>query len=98
VVNAERAVRGEPPDPTPPAALMMRIENFRGEAVWYRKPSAEDRPEDKALRERAAKILTEHKTRREKFIGAGKPGIVELLRDWFCARDGGCAAANAELR
>jgi hypothetical protein len=32
-------------------------------------------------------ILAEYRQRREKFIGDGKPGIVALLRDWYCTAD-----------
>jgi hypothetical protein len=40
--------------------------------------------EDKSLRTRFASVLEQYRARREKFIGEGKPGIVALLRDWFC--------------
>ncbi len=98
IASSERAIRGEAEPPTPGAEAVMRIATFRGEQVWYRKAAAEDGPEDAALREKAARILAAYRTRREKFIGAGKPGVVELLRDWFCGVSGPCAAANVDIR
>ena len=94
-----KAIRGElPPEQGAIGALAMRIPNFRGDEVWYRKPAAEDSAEDTAMRARAAQILAEYRTRRERYIGGGKPGIVALLRDWFCNGDTGCAAANATVK
>lgn len=43
-----------------------------------------EREEDRAFRAALAQAFEEYKTRRERFIGEGKPGIVALLRDWFC--------------
>lgn len=39
---------------------------------------------DRELRERLAAVLAGYRKRRETYIGEGKAGIVELLRDWFC--------------
>jgi hypothetical protein len=87
-----KVVRGEsPPDSGAGGrALMMNIPSYRGDQTWYRKAAPEDSAEDKALRARAAAILSDYKTRRDTFIGPGKPGIVALLRDWFCNANG-CA-------
>lgn len=38
---------------------------------------------DKALKAKALKIFDEYKTRREKYIGEGKKGVVEMMRDWL---------------
>jgi hypothetical protein len=46
---------------------------------------------DRAFQARLAKILADYKTRREKFIGEEKAGVVALLRDWFC-RENQCFA------
>ncbi len=43
---------------------------------------------DLNLRSRAVAILDEYKRRRADYVGEGKPGIVELLRDWMKAEDG----------
>lgn len=49
-----------------------------------------ERKEDTELKRRAQKILAEYKSRRARFIGEGKPGAAELLRDWFCDEAGRC--------
>ncbi len=93
-----KAIRGElPPDANDPR-LMMRIANFTRDSTWYRKETVEESADDRALRERAGRILAEYKKRREQYVGNGKPGIVALLRDWFCKGDGGCSAANADVK
>jgi hypothetical protein len=51
--------------------------------------------EDKQLRTRAAQILAEYTKRRAQYIGAGKPGVLALLRDWFCDAAGKCAPSQA---
>jgi hypothetical protein len=38
---------------------------------------------DKALKAKALQIFEEYKTRREKYIGEGKKGVVEMMRDWL---------------
>lgn len=97
--SVARIVRGEtPPGPGPvDPKTMMRIPSFTGETNWYRKASIDDSPEDAALRVKAGRILAEYRTRREKYIGAGKPGVVAMLRDWFCVR-GQCSADNVQLK
>jgi hypothetical protein len=84
-----KVARGEaPPDAGgDPRALVMTIPSFKGESTWYRKAAPEESAEDKALRASALAILAEYRTRREKFIGPGKPGIVALLRDWYCTAE-----------
>ena len=57
-------------------------------------PVPEDAAEDRALRARAAQILDDYQKRRDKSVGEGKPGIVALLRDWFCSADGVCRAPD----
>lgn len=49
-----------------------------------------EREEDAKLKARAQELLAEYKTRRARFIGEGKAGPVELLRDWFCDEAGRC--------
>ncbi len=43
---------------------------------------------DKALRAKAERIFNEYKRRRAEYIGAGKKGIGEMTRDWFCDAKG----------
>lgn len=52
--------------------------------VYAVEKGAGERDEDKKLRARLGEILAEYRKRRESYVGEGKPGIVELLRDWFC--------------
>lgn len=51
---------------------------------------------DKNLRARATRILAAYKKRRAEYVGEGKPGVVELLRDWFCQQDK-CSPQTAPL-
>jgi hypothetical protein len=51
---------------------------------------------DRALKARAEPILAEYKKRRAEYIGEGKKGIVELIRDWFCDGAGKCTSSNAK--
>ncbi|MBM3763011.1 MAG: hypothetical protein FJW36_22540 [Acidobacteria bacterium] len=53
--------------------------------VYAVEKGSEQRDVDHQFRAKLASILAEYKTRREKFIGDGKPGIIALLRDWFCS-------------
>lgn len=55
---------------------------------------ATEREEDKRFREKLAGILEEYRRRRAEWVGEGKPGIVALLRDWFCGKDGVCTAPS----
>lgn len=51
---------------------------------------------DKNLRARAERILAAYKKRRAEYVGAGKKGVVEMLRDWFCDNQK-CSPENARL-
>jgi cytochrome c peroxidase len=53
------------------------------------------RPEDDAFRARLLEVLAQYRSRREKYIGEGKAGVVALLRDWFCGDGEVCAAPAA---
>lgn len=50
---------------------------------------------DKNLRSKAESIFNEYTRRRAAYIGEGKKGVVEMLRDWFCKEKGGCSPSNA---
>jgi hypothetical protein len=52
---------------------------------------------DRALKTRTAEILASYGERRAKFIGEGKAGVFELLRDWFDDGKGFCSPANARF-
>ena len=45
---------------------------------------------DKALKAKAIKIFDEYKLRREKYVGEGKKGVVEMMRDWLCDERKNC--------
>jgi hypothetical protein len=59
---------------------------------------SEERPEDVALRKRAAPILRKYRELRAKYVGDGKPGIVALIRDWMDDGKGQCSPATAEAK
>lgn len=46
---------------------------------------------DRQLKERAGRVLAEYRKRRDQYIGDDKKGVVEMLRDWFCAENGKCS-------
>lgn len=52
---------------------------------------------DTQLRSKAAPILAEYRKRRTDYIGDGKKGVLELVRDWFCSDSSGCASSNAKF-
>jgi hypothetical protein len=52
---------------------------------------------DKQLRVQAARILAEYKRRRAIYIGPGKKGVAEMLRDWFCKTNEQCSPSAAIL-
>lgn len=56
--------------------------------VWAVPVGHQQREEDRAIKQAAAQILAEYKTRRARYIGEGKPGVVKLLRDWFASERG----------
>ncbi|SIO59956.1 hypothetical protein SAMN05444166_6217 [Singulisphaera sp. GP187] len=66
--------------------------------VWAVPKGHQPNDEDRAIMARAEPILTEYRRRRSLYIGAGKPGVVALLRDWFDDGYGRCAPENAQVR
>lgn len=46
---------------------------------------------DKALKTKAMKIFEDYKIRREKYIGEGKKGVTEMIRDWLCNEKNNCS-------
>lgn len=68
-------------------------------AFVYAVPKGDSvRPEDVALRDRAAPILAMYRQLRPRYIGSGKPGIVALLRDWMDDGKGRCSPQTAERK
>ncbi len=45
---------------------------------------------DQGILAKAHAVLLDYRRRRERYIGEGKPGVVELLRDWFDDGTGRC--------
>lgn len=66
----------------------------KGHFVWAVPIGASDRPENKAIADRAAPVLKDYTAYREKYIGEGKRGVVELLRDLLCDESALCVAAK----
>jgi hypothetical protein len=60
--------------------------------VWAVPLGHQERAEDRAIREQAAPVLENYRQRRAQFIGPGKSGVGELLRDWLCDPAGLCRA------
>lgn len=63
--------------------------------VWAVPKGYTEQDDDRAIRARAAEILAAYRERRARFIGAGKPGVSELLRGWFDDGKGFCQPSNA---
>lgn len=76
----------------------FEVPTFAGKFAYPAPRGAAPRLEDVALRESAHVILAEYRRRRENYIGAGKKGIVELVRDWFDDGSGRCSTANARYQ
>jgi hypothetical protein len=97
--GAHKVAAGEaPPDtnPRPVEAPVMKIPTFSGDDFRYRLAVAgHENEDDRILRLQAERILAEYRKRRERYVGPRKPGIVSLLRDWFCTGNTGCTASNA---
>lgn len=53
-----------------------------------------DNQADIQLRRRTQKVFDEYQRRRKIYVGTGKKGVTELLRDWFCAGNQ-CSPENA---
>lgn len=74
---------------------------FRGDSsyfVWAVPLGHTPRAEDRAVIAQSAPVLESYRARRAHFVGPGKSGVVELLRDWLCDNTGMCAADRALQR
>lgn len=66
-----------------------------GAYAWAVPKDHVETDEDRKILEKAKAVLEEYRRRRERYIGEGKPGVVELLRDWFDDGTGRCDPASA---
>ncbi|AGA28756.1 hypothetical protein [Singulisphaera acidiphila] len=66
--------------------------------VWAVPKGHQPNDEDRAIMTQAEPILAEYRRRRDLYIGAGKPGVVALVRDWFDDGYGRCTPENAQIR
>jgi hypothetical protein len=103
IATGEPAPRSRPTD-GPPSYIRIPGHNSTGdgppnspnELYYTMAVRGQPNEEDRAIRASAEAILAEYRRRRERYIGPGKPGIVALLRDWFCTAKG-CSANNATV-
>lgn len=74
-------------------------ERGRIQAFSYTVPKDHTTPnqEDLDIKAKATQILEEYSKRRSRYIGEGKPGPAELLRDWFCDSKGMCNPSRVNL-
>ncbi|HTV03370.1 MAG TPA: hypothetical protein VMF13_22660 [Luteitalea sp.] len=61
--------------------------------VWVRPVGAADTAVDVDIEARATPVLAAYRQARARYIGPGKPGVVEMLREWLCDRRGRCGGA-----
>jgi hypothetical protein len=61
-----------------------------GAYAWAVPRGHVENDEDRRILEKARAVLDEYRKRRERYVGEGKPGVVELLRDWYDDGAGGC--------
>ena len=80
------------------APSYFEVPTFAGKFAYPAPRGERARLEDVVLRESARVILAEYKRRRERYIGEGKKGVVELVRDWFDDGSGRCSPANARYQ
>jgi hypothetical protein len=67
----------------------------KGRFVWAVPKGQPETDADRAVRAAAAPVLAAYRQRRAYYVGDGRPGVVELLRDWFDDGTGRCDPANA---
>jgi len=66
--------------------------------AWTVPKGHQENDVDERIRRQVLAILNDYLARRPKYIGAGKPGVVALLRDWLDDGKGRCSAANVTVR
>ena len=70
----------------------------RGRFVYAVPKGHAENDEDRALKARAAPVLARYRELRELHIGAGKDGVIALVRDWFDDGSGRCSPRHARAR
>ena len=80
------------------APSYFEVPTFSGKFAYPAPRGEQARLEDVVLRESAHVVLAEYRRRRERYVGAGKKGVVELVRDWFDDGSGRCSPANARYQ
>lgn len=66
--------------------------------VWAVPVGHQERDEDHRRKQQAETILAEYKRRRAQYVSPGKPGVVQMLRDWIGDKHGNCALPYTPLR
>lgn len=66
------------------------FEKDSGQFTYAVEKGIADTAEDIDLRTIAAEVLKDYRARRVAYIGPGKPGVVALVRDWFCPQEDQC--------
>jgi hypothetical protein len=64
--------------------------------VWSVSKGHVENAADRQIRKEAVVILQDYLSRRPRYIGPGKPGVVALLRDWLDDGTGRCSATNVK--
>ena len=80
------------------APSYFEVPTFSGKFAYPAPRGEKAHLEDVVLRESARVILAEYKRRRERYIGEGRKGAIELIRDWFDDGNGRCSPENARYR
>lgn len=70
----------------------------RGRFVYAVPKGHTENDDDRALRSRAAPVLARYRALRDLHIGAGKDGVLALVRDWFDDGSGRCSPRHALTR
>jgi hypothetical protein len=63
--------------------------------VWAVAKDQSVTTDEQRLIDRASAVLASYRRRREQYVGQGRPGVLALVRDWFCPSETSCAPALA---
>lgn len=91
--------RTDKPAPVTPRRFISipTVASAQGRFVYAVAKDHQETQDDIDLRKRSEPVLAEYRLRRARYIGEGKPGAAEMLRDWFCAGGTGCQPSNAMI-